>query len=87
MRGKGRRDVAIAVFNSTFLRDSVWSLLSAGFGAGLMGQCDGEDENGPGFSCLMCVHFMADNKTKHFIFEVFWALGGWFSYFPRLKQQ
>lgn len=84
MRGKERRDVAITVFNSTFLKDSVWSLLS---GTGLMGQHDGEDENRPGFSCLTCVHFMANDKTKHFIFWLFWPLGGWFSYFPRLKQQ
>lgn len=87
MRGKGRRDVAITGFNGTFLKGSVWSLLSAGFGTGFTGQCGGEDENGAGFSCLVCVHFMANKKPKHFIFWLFWALRGRFSYFPRLNQQ
>ena len=39
-----------------------------------------KDENRPGFSRLVCIRFMVNGKTKHFVFLLFWALGGWFSY-------
>lgn len=45
------------------------ALLRRGFFSGTRPGC--EDETGPGFSRLVCIHFMVNGKTKHFIFLLF----------------
>lgn len=54
------------------------ALLQRGFFSGTWLGC--EDETRPGFSRLVCIHFMVNGKTEHFIFLLFWALGGWLSH-------